>query len=36
MPTRVEAPIDLVMRDAVKNRYVAAAIDRERRLLYAA
>ena len=29
-------PIDLVMRDAVKNRYVAAAIDRERQLLYAA
>jgi len=31
-----DAPVDLVMRDAVKNRYVAAAIDRERRLLYAA
>lgn len=31
-----DAPIDLVMRDAVKNRYVAAAIDRERQLLYAA
>ena len=29
-------PIDLVMRDAVKNRYVAAALERERRLLYAA
>ena len=30
------APIDLVMRDAIKNRYVAAAIDHERRLLHAA
>lgn len=27
-------PIDLVMRDAVKNRYVAAAIERERQPLY--
>ena len=31
-----DAKVDLVMRDAVKNRYVAAAIDRERQLLYAA
>ncbi len=30
-----DAPIDLVMQGAVKNRYVAAAIDRERQLLYA-
>lgn len=29
-------PIDLVLRDAVKNRYVVAAIERERHLLYAA
>ena len=31
-----DTPIDLVMQGAVKNRYVAAAIDRERQLLYAA
>lgn len=31
-----DTPIDLVMRGAVKNRYVADAIDRERQLLYAA
>jgi uncharacterized protein len=30
------APVDLVMFDAVKNPYVASAIDREKRLLYAA
>jgi len=36
MPAGVEAPIDLVMRDAVKNRYVAAAIDLSpHRLLHA-
>jgi predicted nucleotidyltransferase len=34
--TIFRVPVDLVMRDAVKNRYVAAAIERERRLLYAA
>ena len=31
-----DTPIDLVMRDAAKNRYVAAAIDRKRVLLYTA
>ncbi len=29
-------PVDLVMADAVKNRYIAANIRRTRRLLYAA
>jgi predicted nucleotidyltransferase len=29
-------PIDLVMADAVKNRFIAADIDRTKRLLYAA
>lgn len=30
------APVDLVMADAVKNRYIAADIERTRQLLYAA
>lgn len=32
--TVLGVPIDLVMRDAVKNRYVAAAIERERQPVY--
>lgn len=32
----LDAPVDLVMADAVKNRYIAADIKRTRRLLYAA
>jgi uncharacterized protein len=32
----LRTPVDLVMLDAVKNPYVAAAIDREKRLLFAA
>ena len=32
--TILGVPIDLVMRDAVKNRYVAAAIERERQPVY--
>lgn len=32
----LDAPVDLVMADAVKNRYIAADIERTRRLLYAA
>lgn len=29
-------PVDLVMSDAVKNRYIAADIDRTKQVLYAA
>ena len=29
-----DAPIDLVMRDAVKNRFVATGIERDRRRIY--
>jgi hypothetical protein len=29
-------PVDLVMADAVKNRYIAADIERTKQLLYAA
>ena len=29
-------PVDLVMSDAVKNRYVRAEIDRTKQVLYAA
>ncbi len=32
----LDAPVDLVMADAVKNQYIAADIKRTRRLLYAA
>ncbi len=32
----LDTPVDLVMADAVKNRYIAADIERTRRLLYAA
>lgn len=32
----LDAPVDLVMSDAVKNRYIAADIERTKRLLYAA
>jgi predicted nucleotidyltransferase len=31
-----DRPVDLVSRGAVKNPYVAASIDRDRKLLYAA
>lgn len=30
------APVDLVMADAVKNRYIAADIERTKQVLYAA
>lgn len=30
------APVDLVMADAVKNRYIAEDIDRTKQVLYAA
>ena len=32
----VERPVDLVMLDAVRNPYVRASLERNRRLLYAA
>lgn len=32
----LDAEVDLVMADAVKNRYIAADIERTRRVLYAA
>jgi len=32
----LEARVDLVMADAIKNRYIAADIERTRQLLYAA
>jgi hypothetical protein len=32
----LEAPVDLVMADAVKNRYIAADIERTKQVLYAA
>jgi len=32
----LSSPVDLVMLDAIENPYIAAAIDREKRLLYAA
>lgn len=32
----IAMPVDLVMHDAVRNDYVRASIDRERRMLYAA
>ncbi|MBC7266685.1 MAG: nucleotidyltransferase domain-containing protein [Anaerosomatales bacterium] len=32
----LDSPVDLVMADAVKNRYIAADIERTRRLMYAA
>ena len=32
----VAIPVDLVMHDAVRNEYVKASIERDRRMLYAA
>jgi len=32
----LDAPVDLVMSDAVKNRYIAADIERTKQVLYAA
>lgn len=32
----LDSPVDLVMADAIKNRYIAQDIERTRRLLYAA
>ncbi len=32
----LDAPVDLVMSDAVKNPYIAADIDRTKRVFYAA
>jgi len=32
----LDRPVDLVMADAIKNRYIAQDIERTRRLLYAA
>ena len=32
----LERPVDLVMRDAVKNPYIAREIERSKRSLYAA
>ncbi len=32
----LDSPVDLVMADAIRNRYIAEDIERTRRLLYAA
>ncbi len=32
----LDSPVDLVMADAIKNRYIAEDIERTRRLMYAA
>jgi len=32
----IALPVDLVMHDAIRNTYVRASIDRDRRMLYAA
>lgn len=32
----IALPVDLVMHDAIRNAYVRASIDRDRRMLYAA